>query len=86
MATNTTRNEAMSREELETNIARVLRWVMIVFFFIVTVFPFYWMINLSFRPEQDIQTNPTKLFPSWDNIQTTLHPVGCWIRYGRDEP
>ena len=86
MATNTTRNEAMSREELETNIARVLRWIMIVFFFIVTVFPFYWMINLSFRPEQDIQTNPTKLFPSWDNIQTTLHPVGCWIRYGRDEP
>ncbi len=86
MATNTTRNEAMSRDELETNIARVLRWVMIAFFFFVTVFPFYWMVNLSFRPEQDIQTNPTKLFPSWDNIETTLHPVGCWIRYGRDEP
>lgn len=84
MATNNT-NQEFSREELETNIARVLRWVMIVFFFIVTVFPFYWMVNLSFRPEQDIQTNPTKLYPSWDNIQTTLHPVGCWITYGRDE-
>lgn len=85
MATNNTRNREMTREELETNIARVLRWVMIVFFFFVTVFPFYWMVNLSFRPEQDIQTNPTKLFPSWDNIQTTIHPVGCWIRYGRDD-
>lgn len=85
MATNNTTNREMTREELETNIARVLRWVMIVFFFFVTVFPFYWMVNLSFRPEQDIQTNPTKLFPSWDNIQTTIHPVGCWIRYGRDD-
>lgn len=76
----------MSREELETKIARVLRWVMIVFFFIVTVFPFYWMLNLSFRPEQDVQTNPTRLFPTWNNIQTTLHPIRCWIQYGRDEP
>lgn len=85
MAENTTQNNEFSREELETRIGVVLRWVMIVFFFIVTVFPFYWMVNLAFRPEQDIQTNPTKLVPSWDNIQTTMHPVGCWIRHGRDE-
>lgn len=78
-------SQEFSREEFETNVARVLRWVMIVFFFIVTVFPFYWMLNLSFRPEQDIQINPTKLVPSWDDINTTLHPVGCWLRYGRDD-
>ncbi|MGB7342539.1 MAG: carbohydrate ABC transporter permease [Phototrophicaceae bacterium] len=77
--------QPFSREELETNIGRVLRWIMIVFFFVVTVFPFYWMVNLSFRPEQDIQTNPTKLAPSWDNIQSTVQPVGCWIRHGRDD-
>ncbi|MEO1290674.1 MAG: ABC transporter permease subunit [Chloroflexota bacterium] len=84
MSTPTQQNE-FSREEFETNIGRVLKWVMIVFFFIVTVFPFYWMINLSFRPEQDIQTNPTKLVPSGEDIRTTLHPVGCWISHGRDE-
>ena len=75
MAENKTKNTEFSREEFETNIARGLRWFMIVFFFIVTVFPFYWMVNLSFRPEQDIQTNPTKLAPSWSDIQTTMHPV-----------
>ncbi|MEL6148254.1 MAG: carbohydrate ABC transporter permease [Chloroflexota bacterium] len=74
-----------SQEEFESNLARGARWIMIVFFTIVTVFPFYWMVNLSFRPEQDIQTNPTKLAPSAEDIQTTLHPIGCWLRYGRDE-
>ncbi|MEL6269668.1 MAG: hypothetical protein AAFR22_07640, partial [Chloroflexota bacterium] len=74
-----------SQEEFESNLARGARWIMIVFFTIVTVFPFYWMVNLSFRPEQDIQTNPTKLAPSVEDIQTTLHPIGCWLRYGRDE-
>ncbi|MGJ3239835.1 MAG: carbohydrate ABC transporter permease [Anaerolineae bacterium] len=81
----TSQSNRMSREEIETLIARVLRWVMIVFFFVVTVFPFYWMVNLSFRPEQDIQVNPTKLAPTWSDIQSTLHPVGCWIRHGRDD-
>lgn len=84
MTTPNTKQE-FSREEFETNLARVLRWVMIVFFFFVTVFPFYWMVNLSFRPEQDIQTNPTKLAPSWDNIVTTMHPVRCWISHRRDD-
>ncbi|MEM6282120.1 MAG: carbohydrate ABC transporter permease [Chloroflexota bacterium] len=78
-------NREFSQEEFESNMARVARWVMIVFFSIVTIFPFYWMLNLSFRPEQDIQTNPTKLAPSREDIQTTMHPVGCWFRYGRDE-
>ncbi len=85
MAENKSKNTELSREEIETRIAVGLRWFMIVFFFIVTVFPFYWMVNLSFRPEQDIQTNPTKLAPSWSDIQTTMHPVGCWISHGRDE-
>ncbi|MEM6527818.1 MAG: carbohydrate ABC transporter permease [Chloroflexota bacterium] len=78
-------NREFSQEEFESNMARVARWVMIVFFSIVTIFPFYWMLNLSFRPEQDIQTNPTKLAPSREDIQTTMHPVGCWFRYSRDE-
>src|SRR5690606_14436168 len=27
-----------------------------------------------------------KLVPMLEDIQTTLHPVGCWIRYGTDNP
>lgn len=82
---NRNQSQSFSQEEIESRIAQFLKWFMIVFFVIVTVFPFYWMLNLSFRPEQDIQTNPTKLAPSMSDIQTTLHPVGCWLRYGRDE-
>lgn len=75
-----------TREEIETVIGRVIKWVLIVFFGIVTIFPFYWMLNLSLRPEQDILTNPTRLYPTWENIRTTFTPLGCWVRYGTDEP
>lgn len=75
-----------TREERELLIGRVIKWVLIVFFAFITIFPFYWMLNLSLRPEGDIITNPTKLVPTMEDIQTTLHPVGCWIRYGTDNP
>ena len=83
--TTVTTSPPRSREEIETQIGQVLRWVLIVFFAVVTIFPFYWMVNLSLRPEQDILTNPTKLFPTGEDISTTLHPVGCWLRFGSDE-
>jgi len=75
-----------TREEVESLIGRILKWVLIVFFAVITVFPFYWMLNLSLRPEQDVLTNPTKLFPTAEDIQTTLQPVGCWLTYGTDDP
>lgn len=75
-----------TREERELLMGRVLKWVLIVFFAFITIFPFYWMVNLSLRPEGDIITNPTKPFPTLEDIQITLHPVGCWLRYGTDNP
>lgn len=75
-----------SREEIETLIGRVLKYILIAFFAIITVFPFYWMVNLSLRPEQDVLTHPTRLYPTLENLQTTLGPVGCWLRYGTDDP
>ncbi|MEO0598245.1 MAG: hypothetical protein AAF126_19210, partial [Chloroflexota bacterium] len=74
-----------SREDFETNVAYWVRWVLIVFFAVVTIFPFYWMVNLSMRTAADVQTNPTKLYPSMEDIRTTMHPVGCWLRFGTDE-
>jgi multiple sugar transport system permease protein len=81
-----TARPSWSREEIESAIGRGLKWVLIAFFVIVTVFPFYWMLNLSLRPEQDIITHPTRLIPTMQNIEDTLHPVWCWIRYGTDDP
>lgn len=80
-----TSDRPWSREDFEARAAVVLRWILIIFFAIVTIFPFYWMVNLAMRTEQDVQTNPTRLYPTLEQIQTTLHPVGCWIRYGTDD-
>ncbi len=74
-----------TREEVEIFIGQQIKNLLIVFFAIVTIFPFYWMLNLSMRPEADILTNPTKLAPTAEDIRTSLHPVGCWLRYGTDE-
>lgn len=84
--TNTAPAKQWTREEIETLLGRILKWILIVFFAFVTIFPFYWMLNLSIRPEADILINPTKLVPSLDDIRTTLHPVGCWLRFGTDDP
>ncbi|NDJ79164.1 MAG: ABC transporter permease subunit [Chloroflexi bacterium] len=58
-----------SREKFESMIGRVVKWTLIAFFFIITAFPFYWMLNLSARPYQDVARNPTKLVPSSAQIQ-----------------
>jgi multiple sugar transport system permease protein len=85
MAQNT-QKKVWTREEIESQIATILRWVFVAFFAFVTIFPFYWMLNIAVRPEQDVQTNPTKLVPTWEDLNRTFHPVGCWIRYGTDDP
>ena len=74
-----------SREDIEMMIGRGIKWVLIVFFAIITIFPFYWMLNLSLRPEQDVLVNPTRLYPTTQNIEDTLGPLVCWIRYGTDD-
>ena len=85
MTTYSTKKE-WTREEIETLLGRILKWILIAFFAVITIFPFYWMINLAVRPETDILVNPTKLFPTAEDINTTFQPVGCWLRYGTDDP
>lgn len=75
-----------TREEIETLIGRIIKWFFVFFFAFITIFPFYWMFNLSVRPESDVLMNPTKLFPTAEDIQTTFEPVGCWLRYGTEDP
>jgi multiple sugar transport system permease protein len=56
----------------------VLRWVMIVVFALVTVFPFYYMVLLSFVPVSQLLESPGRLWPSsisFDSYQQVLTPV-----------
>lgn len=66
-----------SREIIERRIGRIFKWFSIIFFIFITVFPFYWMLNLSFRPFQDVLSNPTRMVPRAEDIQTVMAPLRC---------
>ena len=84
MASQTSQPE-FSRELLERRLGAILKWVSILFFILITVFPFYWMLNLSFRPFAEVLTDPTRLFPTWENIKTVFAPLPCVIGQGDAE-
>lgn len=48
----------------------VLRWLGIIFFFVITAFPFYYMVLLSFRSIQDVLRNPGSLLPDWALVRS----------------
>lgn len=59
----------MSREQLEQFwIGGVLRWVGIIFFFLICFFPFFYMVLLSFRTIQSVLINPGSLAPDWSMV------------------
>lgn len=83
MATERTREAAVpdatvyrvwTREKIETRIGHILKWILIVFFLLITAFPFYWMINLSVRDITDVLRNPTRLVPTLNQIQNFWKP------------
>lgn len=59
----------MSRERVELALIRVLRIVGIAFFAVISIFPFYWMIVLSFRPLESVLRDPGRLYPTWNEIR-----------------
>ncbi|MFW5708838.1 MAG: carbohydrate ABC transporter permease [Chloroflexota bacterium] len=75
----------MSREEIEQRLGHVLKWVLIIFFGIVTIFPFYWMLNVSLRTEGDVISNPSRPFPRVEDLERNAEAIGCWLRYGTDD-
>ena len=66
-----------SREQVEWRLWRIFRVLSIVFFILITAFPFYWMLNLSFRPFGDVLVNPLRWVPRWQDVQAALAPIGC---------
>ncbi len=64
----------ISREEVELFLGSIIKWVFIVFFLVITAFPFYWMLNLSVRPLPDVVQNPTRLVPTWEQLSNFWEP------------
>jgi multiple sugar transport system permease protein len=52
----------MNREPFEKFIIRVLRITGLSFFIIIVAFPFYWMLASSFKPLEEILSNPSNLW------------------------
>src|SRR5215207_5381128 len=63
-----------TREEVETVAAKVIKWAFIVFFVVITAFPFYWMLNLSIRPIGEVMRDPTRLIPTAENLANFWKP------------
>ena len=53
----------LSREVVETRVLGVLKWITIAFFVIATLFPFYYMVELSIRSIEDVALDPGALWP-----------------------
>ncbi len=58
----------MSRDHVERSVLGVLRPVIIAALLVVTVFPFYYMALLSFRPLDSVLQDPGALWPSFGEI------------------
>lgn len=63
----------MSRYTFETRLFAVLRWVVIAFLVVITLFPFWYMLMMSFTPIQELQLHPGRLLPSLDSITISTY-------------
>jgi multiple sugar transport system permease protein len=62
------RRSRWTREEVESRIITVLKWIGVVFFVTVTVFPFLYMVLLSVRPIADLARDPGQLFVPFERL------------------
>jgi len=63
----------VNRDHVERRVLGVLRPAIIVGLLVITVFPFYYMVMLSFRPLGSVLQNPGALWPSWAEINVTTY-------------
>ncbi len=71
----------MTRAEFEERFFGIVKWVSIVFFTVISLFPLLYMLALSFKPIQDLLLDPGKWWPTLDQIwgfetyRAVLRPV-----------
>ena len=58
----------LNRDQVERRIFGVLRPLFIAFLLVITIFPFYYMVMLSFRPLDAVLQDPGALFPKPSEI------------------
>lgn len=58
----------MTRFTLQTTIFRIGKWITIALLALLTIFPFYYMLVMSFVPITDLQLHPGRLFPDLSNL------------------
>lgn len=70
-----------TRARVEERVFGVLKWVSVVFFLVICVFPLVYMVALSFKPIQELLLDPAKWWPtleqvlSFETYKTVLRPV-----------
>ena len=69
-----------TRDRVERLVFGTLRRVVIAFFLVATLVPFYYMIMLSVRPIEDLLLSPDSLLPdlgalTWSTYEEVLSPV-----------
>lgn len=69
----------MSREEFELLVFKILKMIGIVFFILISAFPFFWMVILSFRPLDQVVRKPIAL-PTWEQIASLSTYRGVWVK------
>jgi multiple sugar transport system permease protein len=63
----------MSRDMVERRFFGIARWVVIAGLLVITLFPFYYMVLLSFRPLQSLLQDPGALWPSGGEIELSTY-------------
>ena len=58
----------MTRAQFEERFFGTLKWISIVFFAAIALFPLLYMLALSFKPIQDLLLDPGKWWPTLDQI------------------
>lgn len=59
-----------SRAIVEERVFGVLKWVSVAFFVIISLFPLVYMVALSFKPIQELLTDPAKWWPSLEQVSS----------------
>ena len=57
-----------TRDRIESSIITVLKWIGVVFFVVITVFPFLYMLLLSVRPIADLARDPGALLVPFERL------------------
>ena len=76
-----TDTQRMTRAQFERKLFGVLKWISVVFFVVISLFPLIYMLALSFKPIAELLVDPGRWWPtleqvlSFDTYKAVLKPV-----------